>query len=305
MLCLVVACAGWPPTAGPEGSGGALGRLPVSEEDAVSRGDERHAILLARRRQVGDRYRVRVRALSEQRVQLGEADSGPRIEVTVAALEARVQVLAVDPLGRVQRSLVHIEDLVLEVDGRLVLAFPRNLEVRVERGGRPGYRGEGMTLSAGMRAALELVLDAAPLQPQTDDDLFGSAAGRQVGERWAVNSRALLRGLAAGGMHMSEITGEVHLQALRACGVQRCMELHARMSGQVEEVPALPSAFELRSADMQMQADRVLPLSHSGTVVSERSELSVQLRGILQTQTGPVPVSFLRRQQKLVSYGAP
>ncbi len=256
---------------------------------AVAAAEERYEIKFSRPSARGDKLRLVAKGSSTthnrirlQEQTLHEEQAGVRVE-----LEALLEVLAVDAAGRVIKHSLTVERMIYgrsgEEDrslsaGQVILAESEGNETRF-------FLADG-ELPELAREALSIVANTDSSQIPDDDQTFGTAEPRTVGESWPIDRETTAQALATVGMPVppESIAGEVRLLELESFEGAECLRIEASMSFRDFALEGLESGMQLQNASAEASFSRLLPTDTNSKL--EYDLESFQLNASFQATEG-------------------
>jgi hypothetical protein len=141
---------------------------------------------------------------------------------------------------------------------------------------------DGSVLSNDAKQSLAMVF--SPISAFTQDDTFGSATPRKVGETWPVNAQGAAKEASAGGatLEPKDISGNVTIKALEDAPGGKALRIH----GSLEATPAkgsAPQGVTLEKGTINITLDGLFPVD--STVPAALYELSSDMQFVLSNNS--------------------
>lgn len=213
----------------------------------------------------------------------GREPRSHRAEFSVE-LEGLVTILEVDTTG-VRRAAVRIGKALRTAEGKSSELLPAGATVtELRRGSSQDFELDGRPAGAGLREGLALVLSET--DGANDDELFGTAARRRVGERWPVNgarlaaffSRPAADG-AAFAVAARHVTGQARIARLVPCGALDCLQVEGSGAIALQGSGFGPRDFKPERSSLEFVFGGLFPLDAALPPLQESSRLTIRYRG--------------------------
>ncbi|MHC4910581.1 MAG: hypothetical protein ACYTF9_12760, partial [Planctomycetota bacterium] len=249
---------------------------------AAAQGQETaYDIVMTRPFEIGQRFHYRGEGMFMQKtggVVLGQEDTTPPRKY-VMRMESRMTVGAVDDKGRALGAVHVIESCVMTQDGRAVRTFRPGSVLKVTRDEfETEYEIDG-AMAAGEEKMMFELLASLDANGATEDEMYGTAQPRLVGETWPISSERMAADFqkqTAQSISVEQIAGETRFVEVTEHDGQRCARLHTEFTTTdfIPGLEALPADAELLAAGMAAQFEGLYPvdltkqwLARSGQVV--------------------------------------
>jgi hypothetical protein len=245
---------------------------------------QKYPIRLAAPNHVGDRYNFSASGSRVQRSSISKAgqvlqDATDEFRVNLSAV---VEVLEVDSKGEPVRKAITIDKLtksekgaetVLLKSGTVVYtdgSQPKNKQVFVMSG----------TLDDMVREALDLVVTTHRPNSSTDDDIFGTADQKAIGESWSINTRLAAEDLANNGLPVSaeNLSGKVSAIAKDTVAGVDCLSIAATVNAEGVRPPSLPPGVEVERGMLSGNFGGCYPFSDAVIPNRQSISMAIQLR---------------------------
>jgi hypothetical protein len=233
---------------------------------AVSHADQRYEIRLTRPQKAGDRYDVAKQGTAKRiMVVSGPAGELRRVEHALAIeLEATVTILKVDDQGRPLKKSLAVRRCRVTENGKVTEPVGSGKVIIAQsRGGRTEISLESGDLSKPARAALDVVVATYSGGP-ADDEIFGTAQPRAVGESWPISAAAAAKDAAARDIAIREddIQGRMRLVRIEKQGPRTALRLAATMDirGFTLKKMKLPDGVAIDTARATAVYDALVPI---------------------------------------------
>jgi hypothetical protein len=236
----------------------ALGALGVAG-DASAQGrrgrtaaaNDRATIVLHRRVTVGQRKHITAEGTADSalRVSVGSEVVQDTHRIIRVTLDAESTVLAIDEHGKATAERLVIARFTrAEGDATQADVVPAGTIMEIHRAPRSE---DARVLVAGAAAGEAIVeaLDAVTSVRSggaTDDDFFGSARPRRVGESWNADGAAMSADLHAASGIEAAVTGRATFTGREQVDGVDCVAVDARIEGNVTALPGLPPNSTVR-----------------------------------------------------------
>jgi hypothetical protein len=126
-----------------------------------------------------------------------------------------------------------------------------------------------------------------PKQP-TDDEVFGTATARKVGETWPINTESLAKSMTEEGLQMDpkSLKGTVTLKAVETVGAVKMLRVAGTMDAKNLKPPVPDPSVKVESCDMTMEYSGLFPVD----VAAPKGETSMKMNMEIHMSAGPVKV---------------
>lgn len=248
---------------------------------------ERHVVRFERPRTVGARYRIEASGEKTLRMEQRGAAAPVRDERTVVRMVAVERILTVNAIGEAINSEFTVESLEVDRAGTTVNALARGTVFLLERATTPDTQARitvgGAPVAADIADALAVVV-SRKVSGVSDDEVFGSANPRRVGERWPINADVAQRELAANGLTDVRLRGEVRTVELTTVDSLPCLVITASMSGRLGAIPNMPSIATFVSGTVETTHRGAFPTD--GTSRPPTTEMTMALDATFTVRAG-------------------
>ena len=195
-----------------------------------------YAIQLTRPAAVGQKRLVSGSVQTDDRTTGGPSGARPENQQQVSTLHFIVatEVQAVSARGNVQRAVLYVRRLTKESGGiSAELAKPGEAITARLEGHERVVEMQGARVAPDLQDALAALVPLRADDEPTDDDLFGTATRRRVGESWPVHADAFAR-MSSGGVTFDprQVAGTVTLAGVKVSHGLPCLEVRWRLEAQ-------------------------------------------------------------------------
>jgi hypothetical protein len=178
---------------------------------------------------------------------------------------AATEIVEVSPNSNAQRATLTIRRLTKESAGVTAeLAKPGTVVTARLVGHERVFEMLGARLAPDLQAALAAAVSLRADDEPTDDDLFGTAQRRRVGESWPVNGGLFASSGAPGiAFDPKDVAGAVTLASMKPAGGVPCLEVRWKLDARHGSFKAgsLPAAGVLGTmTSMSVTGSTVLPI---------------------------------------------
>jgi hypothetical protein len=277
-----VACMVFAALAGAAAWVGAAGAAPAaaSSGTAAPAPTQDFAVRLTRPSAAGDK-RLAVGSLRSE----DHATGGPQgaatdqRQISTIRYVVATEILEASPRGNARRAALTVRRLTKESAGVTAeLAKPGTLITARLAGRERLFEMQGARLAPDLQAALAAAVPLRADDEPTDDDLFGSARRRRVGESWPVDG-ALFAATGAPGITFDpgEVAGTVTLAgAPTAAGGVPCIEVRWKLDARRGSFKpgSLPSGLLGTMTSMSVTGTTVLPVDDRLQPLSRETEIA-------------------------------
>lgn len=220
------------------------------------------------------------------------------------------KVLAVGAKGNCLRAELAVQKLTREADGATteLLKAGDVISVRFE-GHEEVWELGGAPLADELKEALDSIVEITADGDPTDDDVFGTARRRRVGDSWPIDAKLLADQLKRKGMPATfkDVTGTATLAGTKSVQGVPCLEV--RLDIELHDVklpiPNLPAEVVMAPLTVRFTGVKVLPvngvrdmleasldfrlpLAANGTVEGNSFTLRSELRRVSNVQFSPL-----------------
>jgi len=216
-------------------------------------------------------------AAGERRLAVGFLESDDHLAGTKAGVPSdqrqtatvryvvATEILEVSPKGNALRATLTVRRLTKESGGvTLELAKPGAV-VTARLVGRKGvFELAGARLAPDLQTALAAALPLRADDEPTDDDLFGTAQRRRVGESWPANAELFARlGAASVTFDPQDVAGTVTLAAVKPIHGEPCLEVRWKLEARhgAFNAGALPLGFSGVASSLSVNGSALLPVA--------------------------------------------
>jgi hypothetical protein len=192
------------------------------------------------------------------------------------------KVVAVGARGNCMRAVLAVQKLTREAEGATteLLKSGDVISVRLEDGHQVWEMG-GAPLAAEVKEALDALVDTNADDEPTDDEVFGTAGRRRVGDSWPVDAKLVASQLSRRGMPVSakNVTGTATLAGTRSVQGVPCLEV--RLDVELRDVklplPDLPAGVVLAPLTLHLTGRKVLPVDGVRDALEANLEIRMPL----------------------------
>ena len=238
--------------------------LALTAAASMLAAEETYVIRLTRPRQVGDRYRLDANGVNRERTRVtvgGRTTKNEETEVSVH-LVAVATVLAVDAKSVATRIEYRVESCRRTSAGKTDEVLPAGRKIIAETvNGKSTFTADGAQPWTGdTREALNVVITPHEPGSATEDEIFGTAGRKRVGDKWGINAATAALDFSKRGIPVSAtgIRGSVQLDRVRTLGAMKALEISARLRVEGMKIPA-PEGMALEKAVMEADFTDLVP----------------------------------------------
>jgi hypothetical protein len=270
-----------------------------------------YEIRLNRPMTVGQEYQVSATGRESQKATVTVNGQAVKNENQESAIEVELaaKVLEVDKNGDPSKASLKIGKC-LEVTGEkqtplvpagtVVLASLKNKE--------PVFEIDGQKASPEAQRALSQVYSLGK-GGANDNQVFGTAERKKVGDRWAMNSELAAKDAAANGIDVKpeDIKGAVTLEKIVKAGGTDCLQLAAEINI-ARFAPLVPPGLVVEKGTVQGKMSGAFPINTSLGVMekSETMTISAVMKGAkTQPDTPDLVVETVAERQTTIRYTYP
>lgn len=288
MLLACTACGGAAaPSAAPTATSAPGGSEPSTEPrapatalpEALPEGSYR--IALTRPERVGSRIHIQrsVRELSTTRVIRARRVVDEQRKQTSVRFVALAEALAVNAVGKATRTRFEIERFEADGPHGPEPVLPPRTVLTVQRGSKPQQKvtSSAGPLDARQLAAVKLVttLDVSRV---TDQQIFGSAEPRAIGESWPIAGDMARESLAGEGMATAgRVEGSTRLLGVRKVGDVECLEVLARIEVSGLDPKDMPEGSEVERGELQARMTGLYPIDHQLPLLEQHQSMTIEI----------------------------
>jgi hypothetical protein len=176
------------------------------------------------------------------------------------------KVLAIGAKGNPSRVALAVQKLTREADGATteVLKAGDVISVRLE-GHEEVWELGGAALADELKEALDSIVEVTADDDPTDDDVFGTARRRRIGDSWPVDARLLADQLRRKGLPVTakDVTGTATLAGTKSVQGVPCLDV--RLNIELRDVklpiPDLPAEVVMAPLTVRFTGVQVLPVN--------------------------------------------
>jgi hypothetical protein len=224
-----------------------------------------YAVRLARPSAAGDRRLAAGWLQTEDRATGGPkgAATDQRQSSTIRYVVA-TEVLEASPRGNARRATLTVRRLTKESAGVTAELARPGTEVTARLVGHERvFEMQGARLAPDLQVALAAAVSLRADDEPTDDDLFGTAQRRRVGESWPVDGGLFARSGAPGTtFDPRDVAGTVTLASLKSAGGVPCLEVRWKLEARHGSFTpgSLPAGLSGTMTSMSVTGSTVLPI---------------------------------------------
>jgi hypothetical protein len=230
------------------------------------------------------------------------APSDERQAATIRYVVA-TEVLEASVKGNVLRATLTVRRLTKESGGvSLELAKPGEVVTARLVGRERVFELRGARLAADLQAALGAALPLRADDEPTDDDLFGTAQRRRVGESWPANGELFAKlGAASVTFDPKEVAGTVTLAAVRPVNGEPCLEVRWKLEARRGAFRAgtLPPGFAATNSSLSMTGSALVPVAPAAPPAGRETAITA-VADIDGASAGGAPVSLHHELRQVV-----
>jgi len=245
-------------------------------------GEGTHEIKLSRPVEAGTRYRLSAegtRTTSSEMTRDGEVMRHEETTLRVE-LQALVEVLEVDRLGRPLKQSLGLDYLVWGRGGELDQALPTGKVILAETVGRKTvFRLEQGSLPPLAEQALHLVVSTYRGDVPDEDLVFGSRLPRDVGDSWGFHRQAFADAMRTTGaiVDPERLEGEVRLERMERVADVDCLRITAQVQVPAFSMSDLPKGVELEQGHAEVVVSGLFPIDPSLAKMQDRTSVTMEL----------------------------
>jgi hypothetical protein len=255
-----------------------LGLLIVLVAASVAAQD--YAIKMQQPLKVGQRYQLTVVAsqssenstTAEQRVLKNQKE-----ELSLE-MESEATVLAIDAKGRATKESHTIVKLLQGTAKEPLLAAGTKV-IASRSGPKMGFEIAGEPAASAVAKALDLAVSITSGGP-TDDEIFGTAERKKVGDRWPLNEALALQDankkLVGSGLAVAKIEGATTLQKVTKDGAGEVVHLRANLTATL--APGAQGPFTAVDATMTAVFTGAFPSDLTKSVREEGQTMTMVIK---------------------------
>jgi hypothetical protein len=230
---------------------------PVSSTD--------YAVRLARPSAAGQK-RLAVGSLQSEDRLTGTRAGAPSDQRQTSTIRYVVatEILEVSARGNAQRATLSVRRLTKESGGTTVeLAKPGEMVTARLAGRERVFELQGAPLAPDLQQALGAAVPVRADDEPTDDDLFGTAQRRRVGESWPANGGLFARfGATSLTFDPKDVTGTATLAGVKPVGGVPCLEVRWKLEARhgAFKPGSLPEGFTGTTTSMSVTGSTLVPV---------------------------------------------
>jgi hypothetical protein len=284
------------------GATGVSGCSGLAAPPAASAPD--YEVRLSRTAAVGEK-RLAVGFLESDDHLAGTRAGAPSDERQTATIRYVVatEILEASPKGNALRAALTVRKLTKESGGVTVeLAKPGEVVTARLAGRERVFELRGAKLAPDLQAALGAALPLRADDEPTDDDLFGTARRRRVGESWPANGELFARlGAASVTFDPKDVSGTVTLAAVKPVHGEPCLEVRWKLDARhgAFKAGSLPLGFDATTSSMSMTGSALVPVATAAPPAGRETAI-IAVADISGASEGGAPVSLHHELRQVV-----
>jgi hypothetical protein len=238
-----------------------------------------HAVRLARPAAAGQK-RLAVGSLESDDHLSGTRGGAPSDQRQLSTIRYVVatEILEVSARGNAQRATLTVRRLVKESGGvKLELAKPGEVVTARMAGRERVFEMHGARLAPDLQQALGAAVPLRADDEPTDDDLFGTAQRRRVGESWAANGGLFASfGATSLTFNPKDVAGMATLAGVKTFHGIPCLEVHWKLEARhgLFKPGSLPEGFSGSGASMSVTGSAVVPVDLALPLASRETTIT-------------------------------
>jgi hypothetical protein len=193
----------------------------------------------------------------------GGAPSDQR-QTSVIRYVVATEILEVSGRGNARRAALTVRRLTKESGGvQVELAKPGEVVTARMAGRERIFEMQGARLASDLQQALGVAVPLRADDEPTDDDLFGTAQRRRVGESWPANAELFARyGASSLTFDPKDVAGTVTLAAAKPVHGVPCLEVRWKLDarGGAFKAGSLPEGFTGKTSSMSVAGSALVPV---------------------------------------------
>jgi hypothetical protein len=199
-----------------------------------------------------------------------------------AEFVADVSVIEFGSDGKLTKEAITISNCRVRKDGSTRQLFPRGtVVVAAVENGHKVFRVNGQPVDEQAEQVLDMMTDVGSSQGGTsDDDIFGTAEPRKVGDSWSVNSAAAVKSLREESkIRVSEddTHGVMTIEKKTKCGNEDCLIISGRLDADLITVDI--DELNVDSGEAHCRFSGALPVDTSHSAVDRSFEMQMRVSG--------------------------
>ena len=263
-----------------------------------------YAVRLTRPAVAGEK-RLAVGSLQSDDHLAGTRAGAPSDERQTATIRYVVatEILEVSAKGNALRATLTVRRLTKESGGAsLELAKPGDVVTARLAGRQRVFELRGARLAPDLQAALGAALPLRADDEPTDDDLFGTAQRRRVGESWPANGELFAKlGAASVTFDPKDVAGTVTLAAVKPVNGEPCLEVRWRLEARhgAFNAGSLPPGFAATTNSMSMTGSALVPVALAAPPAGRETAITA-IADISGASDAGAPVSLHHELRQVV-----
>lgn len=255
--------------------------------------DEDYAVRLSRPNTVGERYRLDATGTNRQGKHVtvgGRTTENEDTEFSVH-LVAVATVLAVDSKSVATRIEYRVESCRRTSAGKTDEVLPAGRKVIAETvNGKSTFTTDGaQPLAADTREALNVVITPHEPGSATDDEIFGTAERKRVGDKWGIHAATAASDLSKKGLPVSQenLGGSAQLTRVQTVDAVKALEIVAHFRADAIRMPA-PEGVRIEKAAIDADFTSLVPADpRSGSRLPDKMHMIMRVQmGSQKPDTG-------------------
>jgi hypothetical protein len=175
-------------------------------------------------------------------------------------------------------------------DGRTTELVPPGKKVLVQRKGKAtSFMIDNAEVPKETTVALELVLRVYDPAHPTEDEAFGTAERKKVGDSWKGNAEAVFASMRESGVPIQKGSVEVNMKLadVQMAGDQKLMTIQGRVNAVMEKgfrYPSFPEWLSVADGKMDVSLSNTLPVDPPAPSLGGKRDVTISM-----TTTGKAP----------------
>jgi hypothetical protein len=256
----------------------------------------------------GERYRISGSAFASVR-RAASADGRVLADETEgfkAEFAADVAVLELGPEGDLIKEALTISNCRVQRDGSTRQLFPKGTVVVVAlENGRRVFRVNGQPVDDKAEQVVDMMSAIGPSHDAlSDDQVFGTAEQRKVGDSWSVNSASAVKSLREETkIRVSEedMHGVVTIEKKTTCGNEECLIISGKLDADLVTVDT--DELRLDSGEAHFRISGAFPVDTSHRAVDRAFEMQMRASGrVKRDPKGPELQIDVTKETKMTAH---
>jgi len=270
---------------------------------------EDYAIKLTTPYKAGQKYYVKATA-SDSRMNALFSDGRilkQETETKIWEFASGIEIIAINDKGQPTQVALRVAKLSQVETGKTnELLAAGSVVSMTYKDGRKVFQHKGAEVPAQLNAILSTCIEISNLSEPTDDEVFGTAERKKVGEQWKVNVELGVKALQRDSFKIdpAKVTGIGKLEALTEVNGVKCLRVNGGMF--IKDVGVtIPNGMVARSSTLEVRVSGAFPVNGLTGRLQSSESLNLDFNAVGKTKDEheiQLKATAERKVERLYSY---